>query len=206
MENLLAGVFAPLTGFVETHAVWAGPIVFAICFLECLAIVSAFVPATLMLIGIGSLATAGVLDLATLCAWGSAGAGFGFWVSYEGGRRYARQIEALPWLVRRPELLARGHRFFERWGTMAVFIGRFVGPARVVVPLLAGTMGVDARRFHVANWVSAVAWAPLLLAPTAIAAAMERWMESMPPEHRSLVSLAIIAGIFFAWRALRRRD
>ena len=74
------------------------------------------------------------------------------------------------------------------------------------VPLLAGTMGVDARRFHVANWVSAVAWAPLLLAPTAIAAALERWMESMPPEHRSLVSLAIIAGIFFAWRALRRRD
>jgi len=28
----------------------------------------------------------------------------------------------------------------------------------------------------------------------------------MPAEHRSLVSLTIIAGIFFAWRALRRRD
>jgi membrane protein DedA with SNARE-associated domain len=89
---------------------------------------------------------------------------------------------------------------------MAVFVGRFVGPARVVVPLLAGTLGVDSRRFHIANWVSAIAWAPLLLAPTTIAAAMQTWLESMPAEHRSLVSLTIIAGIFFAWRALRRRD
>lgn len=206
MDALFADLFAPLTAYVETHAAWAGPIVFAVCFLESLAIVSAVVPATVMLIGIGSLATAGLLDLGTLSAWGIAGAGLGFWISYEGGRRYARQIEALPWLARRPELLERGNRFFERWGTMAIFIGRFIGPARVVVPMMAGTMGVDARRFHVANWSSAVLWAPLLLAPTAIGAWLTQRLEELPPGLRSTISLAIVFAIFFAWRAFRRRD
>ena len=206
MENLFAEFSAPLTGFVETHAAMAGPIVFVICFLESLAIVSAIVPATVLLIGIGGLATAGLLDLGTLSVWGIAGAGLGFWISYEAGRRYAREIEAMPWLARRPELVARGPRFFERWGSMAVFVGRFIGPARVVVPMLAGTMGVDARRFHAANWISAVIWAPLLLAPTAIAAWLTQRLDEMPPALRSTVSLAIIFGVFFAWRALRRRD
>jgi membrane protein DedA with SNARE-associated domain len=158
-----------------------------------------------LLIGIGSLATAGVLDLATLSAWGAIGAGLGFWVSYEGGKRYARQIEALPWLARRPELLAKGHGFFERWGAMAVFVGRFVGPARVVVPMMAGTMGVEGRRFHLANWASAVVWAPMLLAPTTIAARLTEWLESLPPELRTTVSLSIIAAIVIGLRALRRR-
>jgi membrane protein DedA with SNARE-associated domain len=206
MEALFADLFAPLTGFVETHAAWAGPIVFAICFLESLAIVSAIIPATVMLIGIGGLATAGVLDLGTLAAWGIAGGGLGFWVSYEGGRRYARRIEAIGWLARRPELVARGRGFFERWGVMAVFIGRFVGPARVVVPLLAGTLGVDARRFHLANWASAILWAPLLLAPTAIAAWLTAELEALPPATRSAVSLAVIGCAVVVWMALRRRD
>jgi membrane protein DedA with SNARE-associated domain len=205
MENLFLDAVAPFTRFVETHAHWAGPVVFAICFLESLALVSAIVPATVLLIGIGSLATAGVLDLATLSAWGAIGAGLGFWVSYEGGKRYARQIEALPWLARRPELLAKGHGFFERWGAMAVFVGRFVGPARVVVPMMAGTMGVEGRRFHLANWASAVVWAPMLLAPTTIAARLTEWLESLPPELRTTVSLSIIAAIVIGLRALRRR-
>lgn len=206
MEALFADLFAPLTGFVETHAAWAGPVVFAICFLESLAIVSAVIPATVMLIGIGGLATAGVLDLGTLAAWGIAGGGLGFWASYEGGRRYARQIQAIGWLARRPELVARGRGFFERWGVMAVFVGRFVGPARVVVPLLAGTLGVDARRFHLANWASAILWAPLLLAPTAIAAWLTAELEALPPATRSALSLAVIGCAVVVWVALRRRD
>ena len=166
---------------------------------------SAIVPATVLLVGIGSLATAGVLDLFTLSAWGVVGAGLGFWASYEGGRRYAREIEALPWLARRPDWIARGHGFFERWGAMAIFVGRFVGPARVVVPMMAGTMGVDSRRFHIANWASALVWAPLLLAPTAIAAWLTAWLEQLPPGLRTTVSLSIVVAIVLGLRALRSR-
>lgn len=206
MESLFKDAAAPLTHFVETHAAWAGVIVFVICFLESLTIVSAIVPATILLIGIGSLAAAGVLDLATLSLWGIVGAGLGFWISYEGGRRYARQIETLPWLVRRPELVARGHAFFEHWGAMAIFVGRFVGPARVIVPTLAGTLGVNSRAFHIANWASAILWAPMLLAPTTIGNWLAREIEQLPPPIRTSIVIALGALVVVAVRAFRRKQ
>jgi len=205
METLFKDAAAPLTRLVETHAEWAGVIVFVICFLECLTIVSAFMPATVLLIGIGSLAAAGVLDLVTLSLWGIAGAGLGFWVSYEGGKRYARQIEALPWLAKRPELVARGHAIFERWGAMAVFIGRFIGPARVVVATLAGTLGVSPRAFHVANWASAILWAPLLLAPTTIGTWLAKEAEALPQPIRTSIVIALAAILVIVIRAMRER-
>lgn len=203
METLFTDAAAPLTRFVETHAEWAGAIVFVICFLESLAIVSAIVPATVLLIGIGSLAAAGLLDLATLSMWGIVGAGLGFWMSYEGGRRWSREIEALPWLVKRPELVARGHAFFERWGAMAVFIGRFIGPARVVVPMLAGTLGVRAPAFHLANWASAILWAPMLLAPTTIGTWVAREIEALPPPMRASIAIALAAIVVIVIRSFR---
>ena len=206
MESLFKDAAAPLTHFVETHAAWAGVIVFVICFLESVALVSAVIPATVLLIGIGSLAAAGILDLATLSMWGIVGAGLGFWISYEGGRRYARQIESLPWLVRRPELVARGHAFFERWGAMAIFVGRFVGPARVVVPMLAGTLGVNSRAFHIANWLSAILWAPMLLAPTTIGNWLASEIEQLPPPIRTSIVIALGALVFVAVRAFKRKE
>jgi membrane protein DedA with SNARE-associated domain len=196
---------APFTALIEAHAAFAGPIVFAVCFLESLAVVSAFVPATILLIGVGSLAAAGIVDLGALSLWGISGAGLGYWASYEAGRRWAGRIEALPWLARRPHLLAGGHRLFERWGVLAVFASRFIGPARIVAPLLAGALGVRPRGFHVANWASAALWTPMLLAPTTIGAWLAAQMERLPPSIRSSLLIALLAVAIIAVRAVRQR-
>ena len=46
-------------------------------------------------------------------------------------------------------------------------IGRFIGPARAVVPLIAGIFGVKRLPFQIANVTSALAWSFLMLAPGA---------------------------------------
>lgn len=196
---------APFTAFIEANAALAGPIVFAITFLESLAIVSAIVPATLLLIGMGSLAAAGVVDLGVLSLWGIAGGGLGYWASYEAGRRWGDRIEALPWLKRRPHLVAGAHRLFARWGVLAVFVSRFIGPGRIVVPLLAGTLEVRPRGFHVANWTSAIVWAPLLLAPTTIGAWLTEQLERLPPQLRSSLALGALGVTVVLYLALRQR-
>lgn len=196
---------APFTALIEANAALAGPIVFAICFLESLAIVSAVVPATILLVGIGSLAAAGIVDLGALSLWGIAGGGLGYWASYEAGRRWDDRIEALPWLARRPHLVANAHRLFERWGVLAVFASRFIGPGRIVVPLLAGTLGVRPRGFHVANWTSAIVWAPLLLAPTTIGAWLTAQLERLPPSLRSFVLIGLLGVTFIVIRFMRQR-
>ncbi len=205
MFGAIEDAAAPFTALIETHAAFAGPIVFAICFLESLAIVSAFVPATLLLIGIGSLAAAGIVDLGALSLWGIAGAGLGYWASYEAGRRWGGQIEALPWLARRPRLLAGGHRLFERWGVLAVFASRFIGAGRIVAPLLAGTLGVRPRGFHLANWTSAVLWTPMLLAPTTVGAWLAAQMERLPTSVRSSILIALLGVTIILFRAFRQR-
>jgi membrane protein DedA with SNARE-associated domain len=44
-----------------------------------------------------------------------------------------------------------------------VFIGRFFGPVRAVIPLAAGVMQMPRGRFWFANVTSALVWAPMLL-------------------------------------------
>jgi membrane protein DedA with SNARE-associated domain len=205
METFFAPLTAPFAAWVETHAGWAGPLVFVICFGESLVIVSALVPATILLLAIGTLAASGQLDLATLCLWGIAGAGLGYWASYELGRRWSARILALGWLARRPELVRRGHDFFARWGAGAVFVSRFFGPGRVVVPLLAGALGERPRGFHLGNWLSAILWTPMLLAPATIAERLSAAIEALPREWRTTAVLAVVAAAVIGWRLWRER-
>jgi membrane protein DedA with SNARE-associated domain len=203
VESFAQDLVAPFTAFVEAHAHVAGPIVFALCLVKSLAIVTMLVP-TIVLLGIGGLAAAGILDLTTLVVWGFFGAGIGYWISYWVGWRYAEYIESIGWLQRRPELVARGHRFFARWGALAVFFSRFVGPARIVVPLLAGTLGVRPAPFHLASWLSAALWAPAVLAPTTIGTWLAAELQQMSPALRNSILILTVAAVIVVLRRLRR--
>jgi membrane protein DedA with SNARE-associated domain len=66
-------------------------------------------------------------------------------------------------MKRNPELLPRGIRFFERYGGLSVFIGRFFGPLRAIIPLAAGVLQMPSGRFWFANVTSALVWAPMLI-------------------------------------------
>jgi membrane protein DedA with SNARE-associated domain len=51
----------------------------------------------------------------------------------------------------------------KKWGALAIFIGRFFGPLRASVPLVAGIFEMPFWRFQVANFTSAFVWAAVLL-------------------------------------------
>jgi len=59
-------------------------------------------------------------------------------------------------------------RFFQRWGVASVFLGKFFGPLRASVPLVAGICAMPLLRFQAAAWCSAVVWAAGILAPGTI--------------------------------------
>ncbi len=48
------------------------------------------------------------------------------------------------------------------WGIPGVFIGRFFGPLRAAVPLIAGILEMDYWKFQLANVLSAMLWAYVL--------------------------------------------
>jgi membrane protein DedA with SNARE-associated domain len=160
-DQLADGVVA----FARDHAAWIAPITFLIAFAESLAIVSLFVPATVMLLGIGALVAAGAVGFWEVFAAAVPGAILGNSVSYWFGRRFKHTIADSWFFRRRAALLTQGQDFFDRHGGKSVFIGRFFGPTRAVIPLVAGMTHMPRRRFLLANASSAVVWVLLSIAP-----------------------------------------
>lgn len=156
-----------IVGFVRDHEVWAAPICFALAFGESLAFVSFLLPATLVLVAVGGLVGQAGLDFLPVFAAAAVGAALGDWLSFWLGRRFEDRVGDVWPLSRHPEMLVRARGYVDRWGAAGVFFGRFLGPLRATVPLIAGLAAMPALPFQAANWSSALVWSFLVLAPGA---------------------------------------
>jgi membrane protein DedA with SNARE-associated domain len=149
--------------FVRVHEAWAAPIVLALAFGESLAFISLLIPAWAALVGIGVLISSGNLNFWPVWVAGSIGAALGDWLSYWIGVKLGPPVAHMWPLSRHPELLPKGETFVKRWGPLAIFIGRFFGPLRASVPLVAGIFRMPVWEFQIANFSSAFVWAAVLL-------------------------------------------
>lgn len=156
-----------VVAFIEAHRAWAPLVTGVIAFCESLAVLSLLVPATFILLAIGALIGSSDLPLWPMVIGAGIGAGLGDWVSYEVGRYFKEDVKRIWPMSRHPEMTLKAEGFIRRWGSGAVAIGRFIGPARAVVPLVAGSFGVNRLPFQIANWLSAFVWAFVMLAPGA---------------------------------------
>jgi membrane protein DedA with SNARE-associated domain len=164
-----------LVDFVRVHEAWAAPIVFALAFGESLAFISLLIPAWAALVGIGVLIGSGNLNFWPIWIAGSIGAALGDWLSYWVGVKLGPPVAQVWPLSRHPELIPRGERFVNRWGVLAIFIGRFFGPLRASVPLVAGVFRMPYGWFQLANFSSAFVWAAVLLTLGDVVARIFRW-------------------------------
>ena len=168
----LESLTTPVVDFVRDHRAWAAPIVAVLAFSESLAVLSLLVPATVMLVGIGALIGSAGMGLASsefwaICLAGAVGAFAGDWVSYEFGRHFDERAKHVWPLSRHPGLLARAELYVRRYGVLGIFFGRFLGPLRALVPLVAGVFAMPRWPFQAANGASALIWSFGVLAPGA---------------------------------------
>jgi undecaprenyl-diphosphatase len=59
----------------------------------------------------------------------------------------------------KPELLTKGKVFFEKYGAKSVFLARFIGWVRPIVPFIAGLFELDIKVFLFWNILSGLLWA-----------------------------------------------
>jgi membrane protein DedA with SNARE-associated domain len=155
--------FQSVIAFVRDNAAWAPPIVFGLAFAESLAFVSLLIPAWGALVAIGALLSTGGIDFWSVWIAASLGAACGDWLSYWIGLKLEYSVQHIWPLSRHPDLIPRGERFMKKWGVPGIFIGRFFGPLRAAVPLIAGIFEMPFWRFQFANFSSAFVWAAVLL-------------------------------------------
>lgn len=181
--------------WIRLHPGLAGITIGLVAFLEGLAFVGVLVPGIIILFGFGALVGLGVLDLATVWLWCSVGAIVGDALSFWLGHHFKDHVKDI-WPFRRfPRLMTRGEIFFSRHGLKSIIIGRFVGPIRPIMPVVAGMMRMPIKRYLPANIVAGIFWAPAYLLPGVVFGASIELARAVA-WRLALLLLILVAGIW----------
>ncbi|MBZ5488329.1 bifunctional DedA family/phosphatase PAP2 family protein [Halomonas aquamarina] len=178
-------------------------VILLISLAESLALVGLLVPGVVLITAAASLAGHESVSLLWVVIAAFLGAVIGDGVSFRLGYHHREQITKRWPLSVHPEWIGRGARFFERYGLYSVFFGRFVGPVRPIIPLVAGMMRMPPRTFLWANVGSAVLWAPAYVLPGYLLG--RTWQEHLllpPGVKTALVILAaciVVLAVIFSW-------
>ncbi len=154
-----------LLDWIARHPDWLLVAVFVVALSESLAVVGLIVPGALLMVGAGALIGIGVAGfwptMLVAIAGAIAGDGLSFWL----GHHYRERLPGLWPFRNHPRWLEIGERYFRRHGGKSVLFGRFVGPVRPFVPVVAGMLEMPPQKFIATNVLSAVVWAPAYLLP-----------------------------------------
>ncbi|MBT3048762.1 MAG: VTT domain-containing protein [Candidatus Thiodiazotropha sp. (ex Clathrolucina costata)] len=187
--------FTPLLTWIGENPFWAGLAVFLVAFSESVAIVGLLIPGVVMMFGFGALIATGILEFWPVFWWAVAGAVVGDGLSFWLGRHFQERLQGFWPFNRHPATLERGIDFFQRFGGKSVALGRFFGPVRAIIPLVAGMLGMSPSRFVAANVLSALVWAPAYLLPGIVFGAS---LELASEVAFRLVALMLLL-LFLAW-------
>ncbi|TIS55791.1 MAG: phosphatase PAP2 family protein [Mesorhizobium sp.] len=190
---MVTSFLSAVTAFIAAHPYLAYAAVLLLALSESIPVIGVIVPGTAIIMALSALVPTGVVTLWPLLAAATAGAiigdGLSFWIGY----RYHREILNIWPLSRYPALVARSEAFFARHGDKSVFLARFTPGVRAFIPLLAGVLGMPARRFYAANVLSALVWAPSHILPgVLVGASLSLFGSAAKPLAVLLVLLVVL--------------
>ncbi|CAN7753292.1 phosphatase PAP2 family protein [Variovorax sp. LjRoot178] len=188
-----------LIGYFSEHPQLALGAVFAAALLEALAVIGTVVPGSSIVFVGGMLVGLQALDPAWTATAAVSGAVAGDSISYWLGHRHRDRIRALWPIKAYPALFDRGQAYFSKNGGKSVFLARFLGPLRAIVPIIAGMSGLPAPQFYVFNVLSALVWAAAHLAPGFLFGASLQLAGAVSSRLAVLVLLVVGALWLVAW-------
>jgi len=142
---------------IKQHSIFSYWLLLLISFTESLAFVGIIFPGTTFVVIAGFLASQGYLELKYLIPFVSVGAFLGDYISYWLGTKGTGFFTKSKFFKK--DIFIKGEDFFKKHGGKSVFIGRFVGPIRPVIPFVAGFFKMDKLQFLFWNVTSAILWA-----------------------------------------------
>lgn len=154
-----------LLAFITLHPTLAYGAIFLVSLSESLALVGLIVPGTMVMFGVGAIVATGSLGLKPVLLLAAAGAVAGDGISYWLGHHYHEELRRMWPFARYPGMLKTGEAFFHRHGGKSILFGRFVGPVRPVIPVVAGMLGMSPLNFSIVNVISAIGWAFVAILP-----------------------------------------
>lgn len=182
--------------WVQLHPNATGWLIFLVALGESLLLVGILLPGAAILVGLGTLVGLGVVDFYTAWITASLGAFVGDGISFWIGHHYKKGLLKIWPMYKFPKLIEQGQSFFTKWGILSVFIGRFVGLVRPIIPAIAGMMEMPLKKYLMVSTIAAILWSPFYLLPGML------FGNAMGALSKVAGKLAILVLIFVATVAL----
>jgi membrane protein DedA with SNARE-associated domain/membrane-associated phospholipid phosphatase len=151
--------------FVQIHPYWGIFFAFMIAFIESSPIFGTIFPGAVTMTVVGALMGSHALPIVWTLLWCSLAAFLGDLLGYVLGRHYKEKLKRVWPFKKYPHWLRHGESFIAKHGGKSIVIGRFFGPMRSTVPLVAGILNLAPLRFVLAAIPSALLWAIVYTLP-----------------------------------------
>ena len=162
IANLLRDPRAAIAGWIAAGPLTAYGFVFLIIFVETGVVFFPFLPGVSLLFASGFFAQGGGFNIFALLgvAWVAAilGDQCNFMIGHFFGTRIVAsgKVKAMT-----PERMEKSEKFLDKWGHLAIFLGRFFPFIRTFVPFIAGMGGMHWRNFVIFNVLGGITWSTL---------------------------------------------
>ena len=162
--NLLRDPRGFIASWIAMGPVFAYGFVFLIIFVETGVVFFPFLPGDSLLFAAGFFANDGGFNIMLLLpiVWVEAilGDQCNFMIGHFFGRKI---IESGKVKAMTPERVAKSEAFLEKYGPLAIFLGRFFPFIRTFVPFLAGMGGMHWRNFVIFNVLGGLTWSTVFV-------------------------------------------
>jgi membrane protein DedA with SNARE-associated domain/membrane-associated phospholipid phosphatase len=200
MDYSFAQHLNPFIQWIHTHPDLAGFVTFLISLAESIALIGLIVPGAIIMSAIGTLVGAQIIPAYSTMMYAALGAIVGDFLSYKIGYHYTDNVKNTWPFKRYPKILMHAEDFFHRHGGKSVFLGRFVGPMRPIIPLIAGMMRMSQIRFLISAIIAGTLWSPIYMLPGLLIGAASQQLAPETATRFLIVALAILLLIWFtAW-------
>ena len=150
--------------WLKDNPEWIALGVFGAAFIESFALIGVIIPGVVLLAVISGMAasTLNVFELVLIAYVASFLADI---LSFLLGTSISKSIDKLWPFNKYPNLLVQGRAFVKRFGILGIFVGKFIGPIRPLLPLTAGSLGMNFKYFLTVEVFSSFLWALLYTIP-----------------------------------------
>lgn len=205
------GMFTAIIELINTsvtqYPLWFGFSIFLLACLETLAFIGVLVPGILLLGTTAFIAGSSGFPMlyALMAAW--LGGMLGFWASYLFGYHYHDAIKNLKFFQKHEYIIQKSETWFQKYGMISVFIGRFIGPLRAIMPVIGGISGMSWVHFLVVELASGIIWTLVLIVPFFTLGFSQTEHASIPPYGEIILMLYLVGlwGMFQTFISIMKR-
>ena len=160
--NLLRDPRTAIAGWIAAGPFAAYGCIFLIVFIETGVVFFPFLPGDSLLFASGFFAQGGGFNIFLLLGIAWAAAIIGDQCNFMIGHFFGTKIVASGKVkAMTPERMAKSEAFLDKWGHLAIFLGRFFPFIRTFVPFIAGMGGMKWHDFVVFNILGGVTWSTM---------------------------------------------